>query len=294
MGAFARGLALLVLLLAMTGCASAATEKGSFIFDDWAGPPLTVYTAVPGRAGRDAPVVFVMHGVGRNAEDYRDTFTALAEEAGFILVAPEYSRAAFAGAARYNLGWLFDETGALRPEAEWTFSAIEPLFDAVRARTGSRRETYFMFGHSAGAQFVHRYVLMKPDARLDRAVSANAGWYTLARFDIDWPYGLNGAPVDEAQLIAWLGADMVVLLGEADIDPDAANLRRTPRAEAQGPHRLARGENFFAAAAAAAQARGVAFGWRKVAVPLVGHDHAAMAPAAVEALFGAAPLTNPP
>ena len=37
-----------------------------------------------------------------------------------------------------------------------------------------------MFGHSAGAQILHRMVLFAPGSRADRIVAANSGFYTLA------------------------------------------------------------------------------------------------------------------
>ncbi|MEQ8935741.1 MAG: hypothetical protein RIE56_08110, partial [Amphiplicatus sp.] len=66
-----------------------------------------------------------MHGVGRNGEDYRDQWSDLAEENGFLLIVPEFSQADCPGADNYNLGGVFDETGAARPEAGWAYSYIE-------------------------------------------------------------------------------------------------------------------------------------------------------------------------
>ena len=54
--------------------------------------------------------------------------------------------------------------------------AIEPLFDDVRKRFGTQVTRYSLYGHSAGAQFVHRYVLFMPEARLDKAVAAELGY----------------------------------------------------------------------------------------------------------------------
>ena len=53
-------------------------------------------------------------------------------------------------------------------------AAIEPLFDHARARFGMEADAYSIYGHSAGAQFVHRFLFHVPDARVARAVAANA------------------------------------------------------------------------------------------------------------------------
>ena len=71
---------------------------------------------------------------------------------------------------------------------KWTFSAIEHIFDDIRARTGSSCEKYSIFGHSAGSQFVHRMVLFRNDLRIEYAVAANAGSYTLPSFETKFPY----------------------------------------------------------------------------------------------------------
>ena len=92
--------------------------------------------------------------------------------------------------AQYIEGGMF-QGNTLLDRSEWTFSLIKSVFDTVRKDTGSSRTKYDMWGHSAGAQFVHRYVTFMPDTRVDRAVSANAGWYTLPDVDVAYPYGLK-------------------------------------------------------------------------------------------------------
>ncbi|MFT6583203.1 MAG: hypothetical protein ACJAU6_003656 [Alphaproteobacteria bacterium] len=110
--------------------------------------------------------------------------------------------------------------------------------------TGNVSKSYAMYGHSAGAQFVHRFIYFTPDARLTRAVAANAGWYTMPGFDIAYPYGLGGAGLSPANLHRALSARLVVLLGMRDTDTSHRHLRRTEGANAQGPHRFARGQSF--------------------------------------------------
>jgi hypothetical protein len=113
-----------------------------------------------------------------------------------------------------------------------------------------------------------------------RYLAANAGWYTFVDPSIAFPYGLGGAGVSEAAIKAALASDMAVLLGDEDTDPVGRNLRRTPEAQRQGPHRFARGQSFYAAAKAYAEARGWDFGWSLHVVEGVAHSNGGMAGAA--------------
>jgi poly(3-hydroxybutyrate) depolymerase len=254
--------------------------SGRFTFAGWDGPDLPVWYQLPDDVTAETPVVFVMHGVGRDADRYRDEWADLARAGGFIVIVPEFGKADFPGSRGYNTGYFSDEDGTARPRQLWSFAAIEPLFDDVRKRFGTRAARYTLYGHSAGAQFVHRFVLFMPGARIDQAIAANAGWYTMPDPALPFPYGLAGAPVDEAALTAALGQRLTVLLGTADTDRNDPDLRKTPEADAQGPHRFARGQRFFAEGRQAAAARGARFGWQLLTVPDVGHSNGRMAGAA--------------
>lgn len=256
-----------------------------FVLGDWGGPAIPVWTYVPiGQDPSDLPIVIVMHGTNRDADRYRNEWRALAQLEGFIVAAPEFSRGDWASSAGYNLGNVFREEGVdLQPEAEWAFSAIEPIFDAVKTRLDGNQTDYTLYGHSAGSQFVHRFLFYKPDARVSRYIAANAGWYTMPGFDEIYPYGLSQANVSEAQLSAALQKDVVVLLGTLDSDPTHSSLRRTPEALRQGPHRFARGISFYRAAEEEAERRGLPFNWRLETVEGAVHSNGQM-------VFGAVPL----
>lgn len=230
----------------------------------------------------ETPVVIVMHGASRDAERYFDDWSSAGAERGFIVVVPEFTAEDFPRSAAYNLGNVIDpDTGHPTPRDAWTYSAIEPLFDAVAGRIGGRQDGYTLYGHSAGAQFVHRFLYFVPDARVTLAIAANAGWYTMPIPGEDWPYGLRGTGLDDANLDRALARPLVLLLGEDDNDPAADKLRKTPEAELQGAHRYMRGQTMHRVGAAQADARDVAFGWRVQAVPGAGHVNALMtAPAA--------------
>lgn len=268
---------------ARPGALAAPSEK-RFLFDGWAGPALRVWYQAPDEVTATTPVVFVMHGVKRDADRYFAEWAPLAARHGFILVVPEFTHADFPGALGYNTGYFENRDGTTRPRELWSFAAIEPLFDAVKARTGTRVPAYALYGHSAGGQFVHRYVLFTPGARLSRAVAANAGWYTMPDLTVAYPYGLAGSPVESSALKLALEKPLTILLGTADTNVNDPNLRKTPEANAQGPHRHARGERFYGAGKAAAGQLCAAFGWRLEKVPGVGHENGRMAIAAASLL----------
>jgi hypothetical protein len=257
--------------------------RNAFEFNAWQGPAINVRLFVPGDATPETPVVFVMHGWSRDVERYFADWSALAGEHGFVAVVPYFPVDDFPLAAHYNLGHVFDaHSGELRPQQKWTFSAIEPLFDEIVAKLGSTQTEYTLYGHSAGSQFVHRFLYYIPGARVRRYLAANAGWYTLPDFDTQYPYGLDGAALDEQALVAAFGKDVVLLLGREDVDHNDSSLRKTPEAERQGPNRFARGLAMYDIAKTKAKELGADFNWKLVIVEDAGHVNAQMAAAAAE------------
>jgi hypothetical protein len=249
---------------------------GRFTFSAWEGPPLRVYYHRPAFAGNDARIVIVLHGTNRDARRYRDEWAQLADRGGFIVVAPEFSQKNFPGSRGYNLGGMRSANGDRVPESRWAFSAIEPLFDEIRVRVQSQQASYYLYGHSAGAQFVHRFMYFKSRARVKKALAANAGWYTMPDHRVRYPYGLGGARLRSSSLKRALRHQLVILLGEKDIEVDS-DVRDTRQAKLQGPHRLARGQKFFATGRARAKQMGTPFGWQMKMVLRAGHDNGQMA-----------------
>ena len=262
--------------------------KGTFVFTDAQGDPsrhVTVYTYLPpGVDAATARIVFVMHGVTKDAEGYRDAWIEHADRGRFIVVAPPFDAARWGG-GEYSYASVIGRDGRIADPALWSFSLIEHLFDAIEKVTGNHSARYFLYGHSEGAQFVHRLVLLLPDARYERAIAANAGWYTMPTTDVRFPFGLEGSPIDESSLKKSFARDLVVLLGDRDIDPNHRQLNRTPRAMAQGTNRFERGNRFYATAKARAAEFDTPFGWTLKVVPGVAHQNTRMSRAAADILF---------
>lgn len=259
--------------------------KWSFIFNDARGRadrPVRVYTYRPRQCDSTCPIVFVMAGAKRDASHYRDYWELAADRHGFIVIAPELSQQHWPRAAAYNLG----DVAATDDREKWAFAVVEHLFDEMR----DGQKDYRIFGHSAGAQFVQRMALFRPDNRAAVMVAANPGWYTMPEWRKDkgaesFPYSLVGAKVGEAELRQALGKRVILMVGEKDSDPDDENLNQSAGAKKQGDGRVERGENFFKAATAAANELGVKLAWELVEVPDVAHDGEAMSRIAADNLY---------
>lgn len=267
--------------------------KGSFVFNNPElinGKSINVYYYVPANYTNDSPVLFVHHGVSRNSDDYRDQWNEHAERLNSLLVVPEFSEAVFPLDQDYNMGNMFsmainDSILGTKPKSQWAFSLIEPIFDLVKKETGNNSDGYYMYGHSAGSQFVHRFVLFTPDARCIKAICANAGWYTMIKPDDIYPYGIKGTELKVENLAKVFEKNFVVLLGTDDNDPKHRHLRITPEAMLQGAHRFERGQNFFNQSKEFAAKKGFEFNWEMVFVEGVAHNNKQMSRKAAELLF---------
>jgi len=268
----------------LTHAISLPSGDGDFLLDV---PPgqMRVLTFVPDGFVPDSPVLIVMHGVKRDADRYRHVWRNIAAKANALLLVPEFANEMWPKSWGYNLGNMRTKDGRDIPRDVWSFTAMDSAFDKAKELTGSTRRGYRLYGHSAGAQFVHRFIMFTGGLRVERAVAANAGWYTLPRNDDDFPYGLGGIDIEDDTLRQAFSANLTILLGENDNDPNGKYLRRTPEALAQGAHRLARGATYFASAQHTAAKMNAPLAWQLKTVPGVGHSNKGMAPAASDILF---------
>ncbi|MGY3548835.1 dienelactone hydrolase [Bradyrhizobium sp. USDA 4472] len=256
-----------------------ADGAGSFVFRDEGAVPsprtMRVFSYCPRSRSPRTRIIVAMHGVDRAAAEFRDLLAPQAERNGQIVLVPEFDPDQFPGVYAYNFGGVRrpPPENAVLPRDHWSFGVIDRLFQHVRHATGSSRDSFGLFGNSAGAQFVLRYLALNEAGFVDRAVAANCGCYMLPDLAKDYPDGMGGIGLDESHLRRYLGRRLIILLGEADNDPDAADLPRWDEAMAQGPHRLARGLWHFEHCTTLAKSLGVELGWRLEIAPGAGHVH---------------------
>lgn len=264
------------------------TGKGSFEFDGFPSlkdKKMRVHYYLPKGEVEDMPVLFVMHGVLRNADVYRDNWIELANEFRFIVIVPEFSNENFPGSRSYNYGNIFAKNGELIDEQFWSYSLIDPIFDYVVLKLESNALQYDLFGHSAGSQFAHRFFLFKRETKARRVIAANAGSYTMLDVDVNFPYGLKNTNLTEKEIKKLLSNKLIIQLGEADTDPNHKYLNRSKEALEQGSNRFARGLNFFQHAKKLSQKYNIEFKWQLLTVPMVGHDNGKMAIDAAKFLY---------
>ncbi len=275
--------------------------------------PIFVFYHKPASFGPDSPILLVIPGAGRNGWAYRDAWIDASETHNVLVLAPYYGAEQYDFAA-YHMGgvisdfelrnvelepdgsapsryYLNDEDIVFEPnndQDEWIFRDFDLIFRHAVAATGSRQDSYDIFGHSAGGQILHRLTIFKPDSNVRRIIAANSGIYTLPIRELSLPFGLGGTEISDEDLAMSFSKNLVLLLGGTDDENETrGTMLHTPLADQQGPDRLSRGRYFYRESQQAAESMGAAFNWRLKVVEGVGHDFRSMGEAAAEYLYGA-------
>ncbi len=243
---------------------------------------VTVHYRIPALGEiSEMPVLFVLHGAERNAASYANDWDALAAMHQMMVFVPEFTELEYPGSVGYQQGNVIGGD-QLRPAEEWLFSLMEPMFDEVQERLGVAKVSYDAWGHSGGAQFLHRFVLFGTDLRLNRAIAANAGWYTLPEDASNFPYGLAGSPSSESGLEVPMSQDLLIHLGSED-----TNFMKTgwTGAYVQGDNRFDRGQYFYARALQISEDNGILLNWNLTVAEGIGHNPVAMATEGAQILY---------
>lgn len=260
---------------------------GKFIYDDYKplkDRPISIYYYKPKNLSKDAPIMILMHGNSRAAENYRREMMPYAEKYNFLLIVPKFSKEDYPS-RDYHQGGVFDEAGKMKKKEDWTFSVIEPLFDYIKQITNKENEGYILYGFSAGSQFVHRYSWFFPDNRAIKIITASAGSYTMPDYEIDYIYGLRKTNIPKKNLRKTFRKDYTVVVGQADTVMSREDLPKNDRVVKQGEDRVERAMCFYLSAKGLANDEFDSFHWKFVMPEGVGHSQLEMAEPVARMLF---------
>lgn len=257
-----------------------AGQRAFFTYRSAGNPDVRTFIVAPPKLNAQTRVVMVMHGRSRNADGYIETWREWASRNNYIALAPEFDDVNWKGAAKYNLGNMFkneEGAGVKNPEANWSFTIVENIHQTVRESFGIKDKKFDLWGHSAGGQFVHRFMLFKPNARVRYAMPANSGWYTAPDLNVAYPHGVRHPilSVTASDLKRWTSEPVIIFRGTADTER-TENLSQTPEADAQGQNRFVRAGFMFRQI----RAFNSKTKWTMIDVPAADHNQRKMAPAA--------------
>ena len=271
----------LFLLLTCPVCIS-ASEINQTTFAYWNKPDVEIYYISPDVIDENTKVIFVIHGNSRNAEDYLSEWRPYIANKNVIVVAPKFTKESFKYFALLEMAQSSGKVN--KDESEYINNSISLIFNFIKSKFSLNTQTYSMFGHSAGAQFTHRYMLLSDDKRISSAVIANAGWYTFIS-TAEFPYGIKNAPIKiSSDHIRWYTASKVNLLIGSD-DVGFKSLNTSKGAQIQGINRYERANNYFNTLIKEAEKNNYVLRWNFKVLDNVDHDYKKITPVAADILL---------
>jgi len=228
---------------------------------------MRVFYYKPSNFTPDRPILFFMHGADREVDHITKEVAESVEKYNILLILPEYSEQLFPKIESYQYGNV-----RTKPKELWTYYVNDRIFKLVKRLTGSQQKKYYIWGNSAGAQFVHRQLIVGAYQFVEKAFASNAGVYTMPTHGTNpYPFSLKGLDLTDEDLKQIFSLNFFILLGEDDVIQDAYFLMNEA-AMGQGSNRLERGRKFFSIAEKEAQGLNVELNWKLITIPGCGHN----------------------
>lgn len=234
------------------------------------------YEYIPAQLQDPVRVLVLVHGSidpGETASDLaasyvtRYEWAALAEMCGMVMVAPAFDKERFGG---YR---------ALRGTEIGADDFLLEIVDGYAEHFPSADGRLVIYGHSAGSQFAHRFLVTHPDRVAAAALSA-AGNYAYPDFNVDWPYGRNRSP-NPGGFVTAATLPVGVFVGSLDLDAQTMG-----GAFQRGENRIERGQNWVAAMQQLAWENGLEPRVQFTLLPDIPHSSSRTGPACAEWLLG--------
>ena len=275
--------AIIILFASMNVTFAAENLKigaGVYQFEESSGAnknPIDVFYYRP-KNWQDGDKIFVIfHGMDRNSESFIKGLKKSADAKNILLICPKFTKHKFPGNTYYNYGNVKNGD-----KNQWTYNVANRIIDDAKKRAGASKSKIILFGHSAGGQFLHRYLFLADKIKADLVIAANAGTYLLPDENVNYPYGFKNISAGTKEMKRAYAQKTIILLGESDVNRTYRGFPKTPADDKQGLNRFERGKNFFNKSQKKAKELKTKFNWRLVTVPNVGHNSIKMANAALK------------
>ena len=186
---------------------------------------------------------------------YAQHWAPFAEEQGWLLLVPAFNQADFSSRKGEITDALTGYRGLFGREIgadDWVIRLLGLGWEAL----GWQEAPFYLYGHSAGGQYVGRFLVTHPEL-VERAVISAAVTYPQPDPALSWPYGMGAlsseiiwedGTIAQVEVIPevkkWLAATQVlvkVIVGLDDLEPQLS------RPGQNGRVRLAIGQNWVEA-----------------------------------------------
>lgn len=200
---YSRLIFVLMLCFILTSCNDRALVSNSIKYerekitkgsDDYG----SFYYYLPKNLSENSEVLVLVHGTPidltpeENAEFYITSWVGFAEEYNYLLIAPAFNQENFS--SRYGDRAMGGYRGLFGREIgadEWVLQ----LVDSFKRNTGIPGGQFSLYGHSAGGQFVGRFLVTHPEV-VKSAVITSAATYPQPDKEVNWPFGLGELHTD--------------------------------------------------------------------------------------------------
>ena len=257
------------------------------------------YSYVPTTLNEKTEILVLVHGTPKdlspedNAEFYATSWKEFAEAHNLILIAPAFDQENFS--SRYGDHAMSGYRGLFGREIGadgWVLRLVE----AYRNVTDISNERFYLYGHSAGGQFVSRFLVSHPET-VQRAVITSAATYPQPDVGLKWPFGMDELHADiewdedttnHVDIVPekqkWLDATQIQLSVIVGMN-DTAELPIELIPGQKGKNRITIARNWIKDMNAFAASNGVESKFKLELIPGVGHSMSQLLPYSQNALL---------
>ncbi|MEE4317777.1 MAG: alpha/beta hydrolase [Erythrobacter sp.] len=208
------------------------------------------------------PLLVAIHGISRNAAEIAMRFAVHPAFRKVSIIAPLFTREGFG---------QYQQMATRKRNQTRSDEGLIRLLEEIAAEHHIPTGRFRLFGFSGGAQMAHRFAMFHPE-RVERLCAVSAGWYSLPRTDLAYPYGIGNGEGEPLVGPQFLDIPTMVIVGNRDTRVDESVRQDAEIVEHQGRNRLRRARCYVRTAAAYADSLGKAGRPQLLTLHGVSHD----------------------